>query len=126
MGGSQGVKIEGLRETIRSLEKFGTQATDLKAAFQRIGQNVANEAKSEAPKLSGALAASIKPSNTKNKSVIRAGSARVPYAGVINYGGYHNIVGQHFMEGAVAAKRFETISALRKELDVLISKLDLK
>lgn len=120
-----GVRVEGLRETVRTLEKFGVAVTDLKAAFKRIGTNVANDASNRAPKLTGRLSASIKPSNTKNKSVIRAGSSRIPYAGVIHYGGYNNIQPHPFMTDAVVAQRSNTMNAIENELRALIYKYNL-
>lgn len=122
----QGVTVKGLKETIRTLEKFGVAVGDMKAAFKRIGQNVADDAKTRTNARSGRLANSIKPSNTKNKSIIRAGSARVPYAGVINYGGYNGIAPKNYLNKAVAAKQDETVAALDEELGHLISKYGLK
>lgn len=119
------VRITGLRETVRSLERFGVEAADLKAAFLRIGNMVVQEAKSIVPTLSGALAASIRASNTKNKSEVRAGSAKVVYAGVQHYGGYNNIIGSYFLERAVAAKQGEAVNQMEDELNSLIRRLDL-
>jgi len=121
-----GVEVTGLRETVRNLERYGAETSDLKTAFRTIGNIVVHEAQSRAPKLSGALAAGIRPSNTKNKSVIRVGSARIPYAGVQNYGWpRRNIKASNFMEGAAAAKRNQVIEALSHELDAIASRLGL-
>lgn len=122
---SDSVRVDGLRETIRSLERLGVEVSDLKAAFKKIGDAVLTDAKNRAPHKSGALAASIKLSNTKNKSVIRAGSARVKYAGVIHYGGYNHIEPHPFLLEAVADNREEVIAALEKELKQLAAKLGL-
>jgi|SRR6478752_1125527 len=122
---SPGVHVEGLRETIRSLERFGVAATDLKAAFKRIGSIVAHEAVAMTPTLTGRLAASIRASNTKNKSQVRAGSARVPYAGVIHYGGYNNITGVPFLTMAVQNKQQEAVRQMETDLNRLIQSLDL-
>lgn len=127
MAARSGVEVQGLRETVRSLERLGTEVQDLKDAFKRIGNIVVDEAQARAPKKSGALAASIKASNTKNKSNIRAGSAKVPYAGVHEWGWpSHNITGTHYLTGASQAKQGEVIQALNVELGDLIRKLDLK
>ena len=123
---TSGIQVKGLRGVVRSLEKFGVQAADLKAAFKRIGTVVVNEAKSIAPSRSGRLAASIKPSNTKNKSIVRAGGARIPYAGVIHFGGYHNIKAQPFLTDALEHKQGEAKRLMESELGALISRLDLK
>lgn len=121
-----GVQVNGLRQVVRSLERFGVEAADLKAAFTKIGQVVVNEAKSLAPSRTGRLAASIKPSKTKNKSIIRAGSARIPYAGVIHYGGYHNIKANPFLTSAASRKEAESVRLMEQELGALIRALDLK
>lgn len=86
MSRPSGVYVEGLRETVRNLERFGVEVADLKEAFVEIADQVATEGRRIVPTDSGRLAASIKPAKTKNKAVVRSGSARVPYAGVINYG----------------------------------------
>lgn len=121
-----GVQIEGLRETVRTLEKYGVEASDLKAAFQRIGNLVVNEAKVLAPVMTGRLAGSIKPSNTKNKSIVRAGGAGIPYAGVIHYGGYHNIQPHPFLTTALERQQTAAVRAVEEELHGLIRKLDLE
>lgn len=129
-----GVRVIGLRQVVRTLERYGVEASDLKAAFKRIGTMVGNEAKGLAPQLSGALANSIRPSNTKNRSIVRAGSAKVPYAGVVHYGGGvsrgsrgpHNISPHPFLTDAVENKQAAAIDAMEDELNALIRKLDLK
>ena len=128
------IKVTGLREVVRSLEKLGIEVADLKAGFNRIGGIVADEAKDIAPRLSGALAASVRPSKTKNKAVIRAGGSSVPYAGVIHFGGGvgpgargpHNIEPQPFLYDAIEGKDGELLDALDDELNTLISRLDLR
>ncbi len=120
-----GVRVKGLRETVRSLERMGIEVADLKATFHKIGSTVAAEAVSLTPTQTGALANSIRASKTKNKSEIRAGSARVVYAGVINYGGYNNITGVHFLDKAVENKQDEAISIMETDLNRLIQSLGL-
>ena len=120
-----GIQVTGLRQVVRSLEKLGASAADLKSAFKRIGTVVANEAKSIVPRRSGRLADSIKPSNTKNKSVVRAGGARVPYAGVIHFGGYHGITAQPFLTEALDHKQGEAKRLMESELGALVRRLDL-
>ncbi|WP_156718162.1 hypothetical protein [Nocardioides sp. Leaf307] len=69
--------------------------------FKKVGTLVVSDAQSLVPRKSGALAASIKSSNAKNKTIVRAGSSRLPYAGVIHYGGYNNIDANPFLTDAV-------------------------
>lgn len=120
------VHVEGLREVVRSLEKFGVAVTDLKAVFKKIGNMVVGDATSLAPRRSGALIATIKASNTKNKSIVRAGSARVPYAGVQHYGGYNNIAPHPFLTDAVAKNRQAAIDEMDNGLADLIRQYKLK
>lgn len=125
MAGGFGVQVTGLRETVRSLEQFGAEVSDLKAAFRTIGQLVVRAADDRAPKLTGRLAGSIKASNTKNKSIVRAGGAAIPYAGVIHYGGYHNIKPNPFLTTAAADKRPAVITTLESELAKVANRLGL-
>ena len=37
------IEVKGIKETVRTLEKFGVDASDLKTAFQRIGTMVADK-----------------------------------------------------------------------------------
>lgn len=119
------VRVTGLRETVRSLERFGIEVGDLKNAFNKAGQIVVNEAQSMVPTLSGRLAASIRASKTKNKAEVRAGSAGIPYAGVIHYGGYNNITGVPFLTDAVDRKQAEAIAAIETDLNRLIQSMGL-
>lgn len=120
-----GVRVTGLRETIRSLNKLGVQDQDLKVAFKKIGNLVVTDAKTLTPHLTGRLAGTIKASNTKNKSVVRAGSARVPYAGVIHYGGYNNIEPHPYLTDAVTENQQEAVQIMEHELQLLINALGL-
>lgn len=93
-----GVTITGLRETVRNLERLGVSVEDLKDAFTSIAQEVVQDAGQLVPVKSGALKATIRPARTKNKAVVRAGTAGVPYAAVINYGWPgHNIAATGFL-----------------------------
>lgn len=116
----------GLRSFIKQLESLGADVTDLKAAFNRIGNIVAQEARQLVPVRSGRLAASIRPSTQKNAATIRVGSAAVPYAGPIHFGWpARNIQQNVFLYNASAAKRDEVVNTLKEELDRLIAQLGL-
>lgn len=83
---SGSVEIEGLKQTVRSLEKLGVDVEDLKDVFAGIADEGSRLASSFAPKRSGKLAGTIRGNRAKSKAVITAGKARVPYAGAQNYG----------------------------------------
>lgn len=111
-----GAKITGLRETVRNLERLGVDVEDIRAAFTAIAADVAQEAGVLAPVgETGALRGSIRPGRAKNKAIVRAGTAaRVPYAGVINYG---------WAARGIAATGFLTTPANR-DLDKRVARID--
>lgn len=80
------VEVTGLKECLRDLKKAGADFEELKDANNELARTVASKAAAVAPRSSGALAASIKGNRAKNKVSVKAGSARVPYAGVQEYG----------------------------------------
>lgn len=120
------VGIVGLRQFIKQLESLGVEVTDLKAAWNRVGNIVVKEAQSRAPKVSGALAGSIRANNAKGNATVKAGSARVPYAAVQHWGWPgHNIQATEYLTGAARTKQDQVVEAISDELDKLIAQLDL-
>jgi HK97 gp10 family phage protein len=113
--------VTGLREVVRNLEKIGVDVQDLKEVFTNIGEMVRADAAALAPRDSGRLAASIKPSKTKNKAAVRAGSARVPYAGAINYGwAKRHIRAHNFMQRAIDADTPRAIEMMDEGIGEII------
>jgi hypothetical protein len=80
------VKVIGLNETLSALKRLGSDFEELKDANKELGDTIASRATALAPRLSGRLASSIKSNRAKKRVTIKAGSASVPYAGVIEYG----------------------------------------
>lgn len=83
------IEVVGLKQLQKELRKTGDQ--DLKKAMKATNVVVANlvipDAKKNIPSRTGALARSIRATNTVNYAAVRAGSAKaVAYAGVIEYG----------------------------------------
>lgn len=82
-----GVEVEGGRALRRELRRAGQDMSDLKAAHAEVGTFVATEASPETPRgLTGRLADTVRSSGTQSAAVVRAGKARVPYAGPIHWG----------------------------------------
>lgn len=113
------VTIEGLGETLEGLQGFRVKVTDLHEAFGRIGTAISADAHGRVPVRSGRLLASLKVGRAKGKATVRAGSARVPYAGVINYGGYHNIQPRLFLNQALEGN----VTRATREIETELSKL---
>lgn len=94
-----GVRVEGLREVVRGLEKLGLSVDDLKDAFAPIAAEGARIAAGFVRDRSGKLAGTLRGNRAKSKAVITAGRASVPYAGAQNYGWQkRNITAQGFMQ----------------------------
>lgn len=120
------VRVTGLKETIRTLEAWGADAAELKDVMTKVGGLVRNEAVNLAPRRTGRLADSIRPGRAKAKAIVRAGSAAVPYAGVINYGwAGHNIDATHFLETALTNEQDAAVRTLAEGLGDLIRKHNL-
>lgn len=103
------VRVQGLNQTVRALQRFGAEVDDLKDVFGEIATLGADLASSFAPVRTGRLAATVRGNRAKNKAVVAAGRARVPYAGVINYG--WPLKEGPLMEGEVRARRPGPIAA---------------
>ncbi|HWI43268.1 MAG TPA: hypothetical protein VNS81_06580 [Nocardioides sp.] len=81
-----GVKVTGLRETVRELEKIGVEIDDLKDGMARIAAKATQVMQGFIPSRSGKLRASARGNRAKGKAVVTIGRASVPYAAPINYG----------------------------------------
>lgn len=67
------IRVDGLQEAIKDFKKVDGDINDLKDAFQAIGMDVVNEAKSLAPVRTGALRQRIKAGRRQNGVVISSG-----------------------------------------------------
>lgn len=112
IGGAR-VRVTGLRKAVRALEAAGTSAESMKDLMHSLGLIVVAAARPQAPVLSGTLAGDIRAGRGKTKAVVRAGRARIPYAGVQHYGWpARNIAATNFLSNAVQSTRGQTFQAL--------------
>lgn len=88
--GDVGVHLEGAARLRRTLKAAGGDLSDLKEAHRHAAQYIMPAAVAGAPKLYGALAATLRVTANATGSRIRAGNRNkkegVPYAGVIHWG----------------------------------------
>lgn len=85
---SGAVRIEGLREFQAALRRMdGKLPRELRLVLNEAGQIVVRTAEPMVPHRSGAAAASIKMASSQREARIKAGSARVPYYGWLDFGG---------------------------------------
>lgn len=96
------ITIQGVKEVTDSLNKL---ARDLQSNIElnkELSTTLSQKASAMAPVLTGALASSVKGNPSAEKAQILAGSAAVPYAGVIEYGWPdRNIKAQPYLNPAV-------------------------
>jgi hypothetical protein len=81
------IKVTGLREIQASLKAMDDTGKQLRLALNEVAELVVTTAKSRAPSRSGALRGTIRVASTQRTAAVRMGSARVPYAGFIDFGG---------------------------------------
>ena len=80
------VKVIGGPRLRKTLKTAAGDLEDMKAVTRAVSGFVANRAAAAAPRRSGALASSVRGSAGATRATVRAGYARVPYAGPIHWG----------------------------------------
>lgn len=80
------VQVEGASRLRRTLRRAGSDLSDFAAVHRAVSAVVIARADSTAVRRSGRLASTTRSGNAKAQSVVRVGSARVPYAGPIHWG----------------------------------------
>lgn len=94
-----GIYVEGLRETTRAMEKAGVDLEELKDVMGMVAAEAADVMKGFIPTRSGKLRDSARGNRAKGAAIVTVGSARLPYAKVIQYGWpAHNIKPARFVE----------------------------
>jgi len=120
------IRVEGLGKALRAMSKAGADAEDMRELMVSLGMIVVHAARPRTPVLSSRLSATLRPGRGRTKSVVRAGGARTPYAGVIHYGWpARNIAPQPFLSDAVTATRSKVLGALDKGIGDLLKKQNL-
>lgn len=118
------VRVEGLRTTLRAMQKAGAATEDMKELMHSIGTLVVQAA--TPPVLTGRLSTTLRAGRGKTKAVVRAGGARAPYAGVVHYGWpARNIPANPFLTEALQRTRPAILQALDKGLADLLREQDL-
>jgi hypothetical protein len=111
------IRVDGTRELDRTLRELGLQVSDLRGTFREIAVRAARLAKGFAPKRSGRLASTIRPSNASGYASISAGRG-IRYGAVQEFGWpAHRIQGSHYMERADEAIRPELVARITAGVD---------
>jgi creatinine amidohydrolase/Fe(II)-dependent formamide hydrolase-like protein len=129
---SRSTKIAGadeVRRKIRNMQDAVSKTaakSELKTLHGDAAKIVEQDALGRAPVRSGRLRESIRSSGTQKTGVVRAGFARMPYAGPIHFGwAKRNIRPQPFLYDAKDARRDEVVRSVEQGIDALIRRFDL-
>jgi hypothetical protein len=119
------VRVEGLGPFIRAMREAQVDLDELKDATQKAGTIVLNAATGRAPRRTGALAGSGRASRVARRSVVRFGSAKVPYAGPIHWGWpRRRIAAQPFALDAARATEPIWLGAFSRDLERIVGQVE--
>jgi hypothetical protein len=95
---------------------------DLKDANRAAGTIVAKAGQTVAPRLTGALASSIRPMSQARKAVVKAGGAGIRYARFQEFGSRKNRA-THYLYGSAERTKSEWLAAYERDLERAIAKI---
>ena len=126
-GGGVRVEVEGLAKLRRDLRRMQPAALkEIRGVLRDAAGVVAADAARNAPRLTGALAKSIRPGTSGNRAFVRS---RLPYAGVHEYGGRISPQGtpisikrSAFIARAIEAKQEQIVDELGDGIERVATK----
>ena len=120
------ISISGVKEVTDTLKKLGRDLESNIELNKELSTTLSQKASALAPKLTGALASSVVGNPSAEKAQIMAGSAAVPYAGVIEYGWPdRNIDAQPYLNPAVNDNMGYIIEKYNDSIQKAIKQYDL-
>lgn len=129
--GNVKVRVSGLRDLVRNLERAGVDAQDIKDVMEDAGTIVARRASWLAPRRTGKLANDIRVNKAKTKASVSVGRQRVPYARYVYFGKYNAAKGglyqkaNPFLYTAINATRKEVFNKIEIGIEDILKKNDL-
>lgn len=121
-GATAGLRITGLRETVRALEDAGAEASELKVAMGKGANILADALRTAVPKATGRLASTVRPNKAKGSAIARIGGARPKhYAPFVNFG-HQSYAATNFAGKAAGASRHKAFKAIENELQSIINR----
>ena len=127
-GTKPGIEVVGGSQLRKAFRRLGDRADDLKALHGRIGEMVAETARSIVPigpDEDGHLQDTIRPSRRKTGASVSAGSRALPYAGPIHFGWRaRNIEPQPFLYDALDDRRDDIIARYSDGVGDMVRKFD--
>lgn len=118
--------LKGVNEVKASLDKLEEGIRENIELNKELSDTLSQKASAMAPRLTGALASSVVGNPSAQKAQIVAGSASVPYAGVIEYGWPNkNIKAQPYLVPAVNNNMGYIIQKYEDSIKDIVKKYDL-
>lgn len=119
-------EIENVDQLRKALRKASENLEELKEANREAARIVTTEATGRAPRRTGTLAASGRPTGGAKRATITFGSARVPYARPIHWGWpARNIRPQPFAADALEATRPEWFREYEQNIRLILHREEL-
>jgi hypothetical protein len=120
------ITISGVEQVKDTLDKLGKDLESNTELNKELSSTLSQKASAMAPRLTGALASSVKGNPSAEKAQILAGSAAVPYAGVQEYGWPEkNINAQPYLRPAVHNNMGYIIEKYNESIQKAIKKYNL-
>ncbi len=120
MAGKPAVTVSGAAEFRAKLTQMGIDLHDFKTINKLLASNVADEARSRAPVLTGTLRDDIRGGGTKTRAYVSVGRKRIPYAGPIHFGWpARNIEANPFLYEAMDSRADEVRDVYAHRVDEL-------
>lgn len=120
------ISVENVEQVRKILDKFVQEIEENLNLNKELSETLASKASAMAPRLTGALASSVKGNPSEKKAQILAGSSSVPYAGVQEYGWPNrNIQAQPYLRPAVYNNTGLIIEIYNKHIDDAVKKYNL-
>lgn len=117
------MRVEGARELRASMKRAGEDLGELKNAHREVASQVARA--TQPPRLTGRLAGNVRPGASATAAMVRAGGARVPYAGPIHWGWpARGIAAQPFIVDAAQRTETEWTATYQADVDRLLQRVE--
>jgi hypothetical protein len=118
------MEVEGSKALRRQMRAAGKDMQDMKEANAAVGQIVVAASRPRAPVSTGNLAASIRANRAVGSATIKAGGARVPYAGPIHWGWpRRHIRAQPFLADGAKSSEPSWVATYEKAVDRILGKI---
>lgn len=120
------ISVEGEAQVKAALNKVEKDLIDRSELNKDLSDELSKKASAMAPRLTGALASSVKGNPTNEKAQILAGNNVVPYAGVQEYGWpAKNIQAQPYLRPAVFDNMGYIVEKYNKYIESIVKKYNL-